>query len=165
MPSFHLDTSYLIAYIQRKFVRVDEAVTASKVIGRLRSKGYDIRVCVVTVGEAINLILKKGSRVGARPDQLIWELYNELESRNLTLWLPERRHLGRITNIVNMVKRKDKHIDAMDVLIVAFSIADKECRGFLSFDRDVIQSRALKKLVEEHARDRKRFVITDWPDV
>ena len=54
-------------------------------------------------------------------------------------------------------------VEATDVLIVAYSLVDRRCKGLLTFDQNLIDSRSLKELIDECAQDRKGYTITDQP--
>jgi len=67
--------------------------------------------------------------------------------------------------MVNQIKREERGIGATDVLIVAYSIVDRWCRGLLTFDQNLINSRGLKDLVSKHVKDRKGYIISDEPQI
>lgn len=159
LQCYHLDTCYLMAYL--KLASTDDQVRrASEVVHRLLSKQYIIRFSQVALGEFIDVLTKEGLHV------TLGDLLDFLNpSRGFEVFRLDRRGIGRFTDLVNMIKRKDRYIEPTDVLILAYSIADRDCRGLLTFERKLIDSKSLKDLIGKHAQDRKRFTITDYPRV
>jgi hypothetical protein len=78
--------------------------------------------------------------------------------------IPMKR-LGRFVDLVSKIKSKNQRIDSNDILILACSISDKECKGLLTFDQELIYSKEIDYVVRSHVSDRKNFTITDRPPI
>ena len=111
------------------------------------------------------MLLDKKDRLGTDPMNLLNELYNQCQTGRIELHRLDKRSLGRFTDLVNRIKKRDPYIEAMDVLIVAYSMIDKKCRSLLTFEGKLINSRSLKDLIFEHIQDRKGYTITDRPRI
>lgn len=101
--------------------------------------------------------------MGADSTSLLTELYDLCRTNRIEIYHLDKEGLGRFTDLVNRIRGRERYIEATDTLIVAYSIADKECRGLLTFDRNLIDSKYLKDLIAKHVRDRKGYTITDQP--
>jgi len=97
------------------------------------------------------------------PSQLLDDLLGLIGDRTFAVCLLDKQHLGRYADLVNKIRTADPYIDSTDVLVVAHSMVDKECRGLLTFDGQVITSMGLKGVINQHLKDRKSFKITDDP--
>jgi predicted nucleic acid-binding protein len=160
---YHLDTNYLISYLQSSYTHSDEARHASQSIEHLLYNGYLIEVSEVVVGEFMKVLVDKKGELGTSPTNLLSELYTFCTHSGVELYRLDAKRLGRFTDLVNRIKKKERYIEATDVLIVAYSIVDRRCKGLLTFDQNLINSRSLKELIDECAQDRKGYTITDQP--
>ena len=116
----------------------------------------------VAVGEFLEVAAFKDLAVS--PDDLL----REIKDKKIIVCRLNKRQLGRYTDLVNKIRskitksRKDRQIDATDIQILACSMVDKECKGLLTFDGPLINSKTLETLIKEHIQDR-RYVVTDYP--
>ncbi|MCD6511086.1 MAG: PIN domain-containing protein [Thaumarchaeota archaeon] len=156
-----MDTSYLISYLQHnKNVRNDQTVQAYEVINRLKYKGYKMRISEISLGELITVSMNK-STAGVNLEDLEI-LKSIIEKNEFEIYRLDRGRLGRFTDLVSRLK-KDRKIDPTDVLILAYSMADKESKGLLTFDNKMIGSKIVTDVRKENLRDRKGFVVTNDP--
>ena len=125
----------------------------------MRSKGYEIRVSQITIGEFFDVLAKKHLPIDpSRLPELI-------RKGDIDVSSVDKQRLGRFADMVNKVRKGDPYIEPTDVLIVARSIADKECKGLLTFERKLLESKGLKKVTGKHTQDRKAYSITEDPGI
>lgn len=157
--NYHFDTSYLIEYLRHR--EADTSRQAREVVNRLQNIGYGIRISQVAVGELLEMMVRK-------PElrDLTEGFFSFITSKkDVTVYRLKREDLGRFTALVNHIKGKikgeERKIDGTDVQIVACSMVDRECRGLFTFDDKLITSKAIKDVIFDHVRNRKRYSITD----
>jgi len=111
---------------------------------------------VIAAGEFVKVMAEKG-------DEHCLSHFRKLVRDKTILVSPlEKRRLGRFTDLVNQLKKAEYLAGSTDVLIAAQSMADRECRGLLTFEDRLIHSMSLKDIIRTSVRDRK-FNITDDP--
>jgi len=154
---YYLDANYLIAYLARRQskdfrkrlnIDKDQENKANKVISSLTSSR--IKVSIFVLAELIMKIKEKGINVGA----LI--LCADFEVAML------RR--GDINNFIKALGElvRDELLEEMDSIIVAHAISSSECKGLLTFDRKLINSRSVTE-VNREINGSKPIVITSDP--
>lgn len=159
---YHLDTSYLLAYLSPPDPSFPETRMASAVLGKLRADGYGLRVSEPALGEAVGQLVLKDLSAQAV------SLLEVLAPKGLiTVFRLERGRLGRFTDLVNRLKGglrgRARRIDAADIVILALSMADRECVGLLTLDQQLMENRHILTVAAKHTRDRRRFTITNNP--
>lgn len=105
--------------------------------------------------------MEKQQKIGTDPINILEWLRTECERGDFEMYSPAKGDLGRYTNLVTQIRKKDNTIGSSDVLIIAQSMVDKKCSAFLTFDSVLIQSRGLKEVIKEHVKDRRRYVISE----
>ena len=102
----------------------------------------------------------------------LWEAINKritfssdlLSSLGVEIYGLRREEMKRFVDLVNRLRSRHEPGHApepTDCMIVAYSMANRESHGLLTFDGKLIQSRRVEDVVERHLKDRKRFEVTD----
>jgi len=139
---------------------------ASEQVNRLLNKGFTIKISEVVAGEFLGMVALPYKKLSdSLPSRLV-ELVKT--KKGIIIYRLDKKQLGRLTDLVSYIKgkikgAKDRGIDGTDVLILAYSIVDRECRGLVTFDEALINSKSLKDLVKDRVKDRKTYTITDRP--
>jgi hypothetical protein len=150
MPSYHLDTCYLFSLLLKE---KDRERIARDSLRKLKERGYAIRVSAVAMRAVKEAI-----------DKRITFSSDLLSSLGVEIYSLGREEMKRFVDLLNRLRsrREPGHaLEPTDCMIVAYSMADKESRGLLTFDGKLTQSRRIKDVVERHLKDRKRFEVTD----
>jgi hypothetical protein len=61
------------------------------------------------------------------------------------------------------IRKVDKYLESSDVRIIALSIADRDCRGLLTFERRLIDSAGLGKFIANEVTFKEGHFITGDP--
>lgn len=150
-PSYHLDTSYLFHLLAPE--KRDEARVARDSLSKLRGRGYTLRISDVAMGELVKLGVKKGLPLERLP--------NVLDRERIEVYSLKREEVNEFINIVNHLRSRHlegEELHPPDCLIVAYSMTDRESRGLLTFDRNLIENR---RIPEIKRLKRRKFEVTD----
>jgi len=165
-PCYHLDTNYLLAYLEERAHRYDKvpysdwdtAHTARQVVDWGEGRRLRLKASELAVGELVRVLYEKQRAEKAK--SFLIHLSTLIEHRTVIIY-SYRRTLEELANIVTEIRRGDNRIEINDILIVAQAMLDQECVGILTFDRLILGSKGLKRVLEEH--DRKNFQISADP--
>jgi hypothetical protein len=91
------------------------------------------------------------------------QLLSEVTKERLVIGHVTKEDLMRFSNIIAQIRRVDKYPESTDVRIVAYSMADKDCQGLLTFERKLIESAGLKRFITDHVKFKRSYSITDDP--
>lgn len=86
-----------------------------------------------------------------------------LERGTLEIGHVKEEDLMLYSNLIPQVRKADKLFESSDVRILAFSMADKDCRGLLTFERKLIDSAGIRRFIAKQVNFKKGHVITDDP--
>lgn len=155
---YHIDTNYLIDFFRVKYSpKDDQAKLASKVINQETYRGK-VKASVLVIGEFLDVVVEKNL-----PRQLLNDLADYIQDGKLEVCLFEQPRIGRYTYLSHKIRNADNRIGCTDVFIVAHSMTDIDCKGLLTFDRDILTSMGIPKVIDKHIQNRKHFRITDDP--
>jgi len=158
---YHLDTNYLIELLESFLPRrksPDQADFASEAVHGLGSKGFEVCVSDTVVGETVNVIITKKYPIHLND---FASLIQKKQLKIVHVREDEFRHFARI--LID-VRKADRELETNDVRIIAHSMVDRECRGLLTFERKLIESRTLKEFIATKVRFKKRYSVTDNPN-
>ncbi len=153
---YHLDTNYLINYLTHIYDTSDLSRRASQVVNQALAKGIPLKISALVGGEFLNVASKYTS-------PLLYDLAGFIEQGKFAICIIEQAHLDQFGTLIPKIRQSDNRIESMDVLLVAHSMIDVECKGFLTFDAKIINSLGLKSIIDESPTHRNRFQITDEP--
>lgn len=154
---YHLDTNYVINYLLFNYVPTDETRTARQVVNRLLDHEISVKASAITVGEFV----KKLKKFLAFP--LLNDLAGLIEDETFQVHSLEESCIGQLGALASRIRQDDNRIEPMDVFIVAHSFIDVECRGLLTFERNLIDSLGLKRMIDASPAPKNRFQITSMP--
>lgn len=160
----HLDTCYLIEYLQHKCgINGDQPNHASEIIGHLLYRNnHELKVTEIGLGEALKVIADPTSDISADRSQMVNELYDLIRGNsNIKIHRPRIQRLGRLTDLVTQIRKCDPLMKTNDVIILAYSMEEVQCKGLLTFDSGLIENGALKNLVNRQIRNRRGYTISD----
>lgn len=156
---WYLDTSYLISYLstqtwneslkQLSYHYRDQGRIAKGVIGNLKRE--NVKVPAIGWGEAATQLKEMGVDVG------ITSLMADFE----TAWL-KQEEIRIFSKIVSELSERDARLQPFDCLIVAFAMACSECCGLLTFDKRLVDNKAIRGILEEEYGGRS-FIVNDSP--
>jgi len=171
--SYHLDTSYLFPLLFPSLEERDKCRIANDSIRKLQSRGYLLRISDVAAGELVRKGMEKRRSLTESPakrefDQILAGFFVRLEELGVEVYSLKREEVKGFGELLNQLRsRHGKVGDPLrppDSLIVAYSMADQESFGLLTFDTDLLFSRRVAVVVEERIRNKKGFEVTDrWP--
>jgi hypothetical protein len=135
------------------------------VIGWLTSKGYDIKVSEVALGELIKVLAKKERRLPVSSSDLLSRLLDILEKEEKTVCRLDRMPLRKFTILMNRIisQGETSWAQPSDLMILAYAIADEKCKGVLTLDLNFISDSTLTRFLKDPATGRRGFVITSDP--
>ncbi|MEM1965836.1 MAG: hypothetical protein QXH12_06955 [Candidatus Caldarchaeum sp.] len=154
---FYLDTNYLINYLSFRYDSIAKKmsteryarITANSVIKSLSQK---IKIPFIVICETVAQLVKHEVNIG------VVNLFGELEVAYL-----RREFLTDFLDILQNLADRDKMLELIDCVIVAFSIASPECCGLLTFDNKLIKNKAIKDIVKGHPN--REFLVTSDPRI
>jgi len=133
---------------------------AYRALKELDSRGYEVKISHVALGETLQVLYEKDLQISPKT------LFSLIKSGEIRVYGLERERVGKFLDFLGRINKKEQRnerpIPPPDSLIVAYSMVDRNCRGLLTFDSELIQSRRLKTLILNKLRY-KKFEITDRP--
>ena len=160
----HLDTSVLICCIHAKVARKlkkgpkkDEIKYGNGLLSKLRGEKENPEVEIVVSSEALGETVNKLKDIHKDIDDFLecirglWDIFNELGVE----YCPSGEEVDRIA--IEIAKR-DKLLGSefSDCQIVAHALADKDSTVFVTLERKIINSSALKELSGEMKKNKQR---------
>ncbi|MEM2011728.1 MAG: hypothetical protein QXE69_08260 [Nitrososphaerota archaeon] len=157
--NYYLDTGYLLSYLYRpkeealRKLNIDKEQmrTTVRVIGAIKPE--NVKIPVFAMGEAASKLAEKNISIGVV----------DLISRFEIAW-PSREEFNVFCEIIDKLSDEDQRLESMDCLIVALALANPDCRGLLTFDKNLINNKVVLKLSKRVVRKRD-FLVTDDPAV
>lgn len=160
VSSFHVDTNYLIDFFRAKYF--PEEPTCQLASGVINEEVYHgkVKASVIVIGEFVDAVVKK-----KHSPELLTDLADFIEDGKLEVCYVEAHKVGRYTDLLLKVRHEvqGEDVGSTDVLILAHCMTDIDCKGLLTFDDDILTSKGIKKVLQEHVRNRRRPIITDDP--
>lgn len=129
-------------------------------MGWLKSHNYQLKVSPFSVGEFVNIIIRKKNNT--KNENMLYDFYNRVKQKDFGICQVEESSLSLFSNLIVEIRRKENRIHATDVLIVAQSMTDADCCGFLTFAGEFHNNVGIDAVVKSFLPDRK-FRITDDP--
>lgn|GEM_PF-2949310 len=143
----------------------DNYRTAKDSLHKLQRRGYLLRVSDVAAGELVRKGIEKRSSTEPFPD-----FFATLKELGVEVYSLKREEVGRFSELLNFLRSPHREVGGKpagdpirppDSLIVAYSMADRESSGLLTFDTDLLFSKRVAVVVRERIRNRKGFRVTD----
>jgi len=152
---YFLDTNYLLNFLSFRNKKLSKVIAAKHeqiqvANSVIKSLEKHIKVPIIVVAETVHQLHELGVNVGIS-ELMVFE----------TSYL-KREHLCYFVKLMHKLSEKDPMLESMDCMIVAFSLADPQCVGLLTFDANLHSNRAIQDVLRETFTDRD-FVITDDP--
>jgi len=136
------------------------AHAANEAINRIISKQQPIKISEVALGEYFRILVDKEFKED--PEALLSHALFKIKQRTtISICVLPIEKLSRFISLIGHIKSKNQRIDFTDVIILACSLADEECRCLLTFDQELIQNKDINDVVKKETKDRKGFLITD----
>jgi len=154
----------------------DKCRIANDSIHKLRSEEYLLRISDVAAGELVRKGIEKWRSLTESPakkeefERILAGFFAELKKQEVEVYSLKREEVGRFSDLLNHLRSRRRKIGGKpagdplrppDSLIVAYSMADPESFGLLTFDTDLLFSQRVTVVVEEKIRNKKRFEVTD----
>ncbi len=111
----------------------------------------------VCLGELVKVSAQKKLQIDFK------EVTSELEKGKMTVGHVKERDLRHYSNLVPKVRGADRYLESTDVRILAMSMADRDCRGLLTFEGKLIENPGLLKFIAKEMTFKKNYLITDDP--
>jgi hypothetical protein len=157
--SYHLDASYLFPLLFPSLEEKDNYRTAQDSIHKLQNRGYLLRISDVAAGELVRKgIEKRRSSAGSS------DFFATLKELGVEVYSLRREEVGRFSELLNFLRSPHREVGGKpagdpirppDSLIVAYSMADRESFGLLTFDTDLLFSRRVAAVVGERMKNKK----------
>ena len=154
----YLDSYYLLGVVFKEQDRAD----AERILYTASTRSFEILIPQVVLGEAVSKILERmrDDHAQCMMDGLVGaiEKYKIDVKRCL---VPASRDAFAI---MEAVRRKDERLDGTDIMILAHALSDPDAKFFLTPDRKMANSRAIKEYEKELRLDKRRneeLKITD----
>jgi hypothetical protein len=135
----------------------DQSGLASDSINSLLSRGTQVVVPDICFGELVQVVGEKKLEVD------FGHLLRELGKGRLVVRHVGEKDLMHYSNLVPKIWKADRLLESTDVRIIALSIADRECRGLLTFEKKLIESAGLRKFIAKEVTFKKSYLISDDP--
>ena len=74
-----------------------------------------------------------------------------------------RDDLRHYSDLIVKIWKVDSYLESTDVRILAMSIADRESRGLLTFEGELLSNPALLKFIAREVNFKRGHLITDDP--
>lgn len=149
MPCYHLDTCYLIEYLNDKGKELHRH--AKSVIDRLHSHDTIPEISEIAVGEFLHVAVRD-----KYSNSIVMNFYGHLQQNHFKIC-----RVGDpivYSQLVSEIRNADTWIESTDVLVIAHSMATADCRAFLTFEGKLIESNGLKRVMDKHSLS---FTIAD----
>lgn len=154
MPCYHLDTCYLISYLDNDPKSVEDKDfnrKARSTINRLLAQKSEVEISEIAVGEFLGVAIRDGY-----DDSMVMDFYHHLQQKHFKIRHVEDAEL--FSQLALEIRRADAWIESNDVLIIAHSMATANCSNLLTFDTNLIQSQGVTRIKNQH---KPSFVIAD----
>lgn len=109
------------------------------------------------VGEMVQVVAEKKLEVDFE------HLLREFRKGRLVMGHVKEEDLTLYSNLIPKIRKADQRLESSDIRILAFSMADRDCRGLMTFDRKLIESTGLRKFITREVTFKKEHLITDDP--
>jgi hypothetical protein len=123
----------------------------------MMSKGIEAMIPDMCAGELIRVVGEKRLQIDFE------DMIKELRKGKLGVRHVEERDLMLYSNLIPKIRKADRLLESSDVRILALSMADRECRGLLTFERKLIESAGLRRFIDREVNFKKGYFITDDP--
>jgi hypothetical protein len=123
----------------------------------MRSKGIRAVMPDICLGELVKVSAKKGMELD------MGEVSKHIADEKMTVGHVRPEDLRHYSSLVAKVQRVDSYLESTDVRILAMSIADRECKGLLTFEGKLLGNPALLKFIAREVTFKKGHLITDDP--
>lgn len=135
----------------------DQTELASRSINSIRAKGVTATIPDICVGELVRVVGEKKLEIDLQV------LLKELGKGRLAVGHVKEDDLMLYSNLIARIRKVDKFPESSDVRILAFAMADRNCRGLLTFERKLIESTNLQRFIAKQVNFKKGHLITDDP--
>ena len=123
----------------------------------MRAKGISAILPDVCLGELVKVSAKKGLRLDLE------EVSKHLSEEKMAVGHVREEDLRHYSNLIVKICRADSYLESTDVRILGMSIADRECRGLLTFEGKLLGNPALLKFIAREVNFKRSHLITDDP--
>jgi hypothetical protein len=121
------------------------------------SKGIEVTVPDMCMGELIQVVVEKKLQVD------FGVVVKALVKAKLRVSHVKEEDLRLYSGLVPKIRKADDRLESSDVRILAMSMADRDCRELLTFERKLIESTGLLRFIAREMNFKKSYLITDDP--
>jgi predicted nucleic acid-binding protein len=135
----------------------EQTELATKTVNGMIAKGIRAVIPDICMGELVKVSAKK------RLELDFEEVSKCIAEEKIVVGHVKLEDLRHYSSLVAKVSGVDSYLESTDVRILAMSIADRDCKGLLTFEGKLLGNPALLTFIAREVNFKRGHLITDDP--